>query len=157
MIKFYTYLFACAYVNAERQWKTDQPNAFHVFSAWMTVTVTVLFNIASLCFSIPVLLDLPHVRVPSTGSVVVPIMFGLASVCWLLFVRNGAGVRLAEELKKKGDDSIVRCQLVTYATPLSSAALFFITLVLAAHLHPPSRSQVHGDGSYASPIQSQVR
>jgi len=157
MIRFYTYVFACAYVNAERQWKSTEGPGFHVFIALGVVTLTVLFNIGALLVTIPLALGLPLFGAGGDKKVGPLIVIVLGCFCWLAFVRNGKGVRLAEELKSRGDDSITICQIVTLGTPLASAALFFITLILAAHLHPPTRTQVHGGSSYSSSVQPQAR
>jgi len=157
MIRFYTYLFACAYVNAERIWKDRFSAAFYTFHAWMILTVTVGFNFGAVCFSIPALLGLPYVRVHSHVNLGVPLAVIVASICWLLIVRNGQGLRLAEVLKEEGEDSITKCQLITFTTVFGSVALFFIPLFLFPLWHPPTRAQVHIDGSFSPPTQSQAR
>jgi hypothetical protein len=141
-------------VNAERQWKTVNGASFN---ALMVVTVTLAFHFGMLFGALPAVLNLPLPSTHLDKSVVVPFLAVLASDSWLAIVRNGKGVRLAEELKKKGEDSITICQIVTLGIPLASAALFFITFILAAHLHPPTRTQIHSDGSYSSSVQSQAR
>ena len=154
MFRFYTYLFACAYVNAECRWKTANGAAYN---ALMVVTLTLMFHFGTLFGAFPALLNLPLPFTHLDKLLVAPFLAVLASVGWLVIMRNGKGVRLAEELKKKGEDSITICQIVTLGIPLASAALFFIAFVLAAHLHRPTRTQIHSDGSYSSSVQSQAR
>jgi len=122
MLRFYTYLFACAYVNAERQWKSTEGSGFHVFAALGVVSLTVMFNIGALFGTIPIVLGLPHFSSHIDKNAGAPIVVVLGCLCWLAFVRNGNGVRLAEELKKKGEDSVTICQIVT----LGSLVLYHI-------------------------------
>jgi hypothetical protein len=119
MIRFYTYLFACAYVNAERQWKTVNGAAYN---ALMVVTLTLLLHFATLFGALPALLNLPLPNTHLDKAIVAPFLAVLASGSWLVIVRNGKGVRLAEELKKKGEDSVTICQIVT----LGSLVLYHI-------------------------------
>ena len=156
MIRFYTYVFACAYVNAERQWKSDG-SGFHVFIALGVVTLTVLFNIGALLVTIPLALGLPLFGAGGDKKVGPLIVIVLGCFCWLAFVRNGKGVRLAEELKKKGEDSIIKCQLVSFGTLFGSVAMFMLPLFIVAFGRHPAPSQVHSDSSYSSSAQSQAR
>jgi hypothetical protein len=157
MIRFYTYLFACAYVNAERQWKSTEGPGFHVFVALGVVSLTVMFNIGAVFGTIPIVLGLPHFSSHVDRNVGVLSVIVLGCLCWLAFVRNGNGVRLAEELKKKGEDSIIKCQLVSFGTLFGSVAMFMIPLFIVAFGRHPAPSQIHSDGSYSSSAQSQAR
>jgi len=141
VIRFYNYLFACAYVNAERQWKTANGASF---LALMAVTLTVMLNVGALLVTIPILLGLPHLSLHSDKNLGAPIVVVLASLCWLAFARNGKGVCLARELKEKGEDSIIKCQLVTFGALFGSIALFFIPMFLAVAIHPrPNSTTLH--------------
>jgi len=133
VFRFYTYLFACAHVNAERQWKTPSGASYN---ALLVVTITVMLNIGALLVTIPILLGLPHLSLHSDKNLGAPIAAVLACLCWLAFARNGKAVCLARELKEKGEDSIIKCQLVTFGALFGSIALFFIPMFLAVAIHP---------------------
>jgi hypothetical protein len=134
MIRLYTYLYACVLVNAERQWKGSR---FVGLNALVIIALIFGLNMQTLLLAISSMLHWRFEDVFANKALVVPTFAVLLSFCWLAFVRSGKGRALAEQFKTKGDDSILRCQIVAYVAMLGSVALFFGTVVLVALSHPP--------------------
>ena len=149
MLRFYTYIFACACVNAQARWKGSNG----IFGGLIVATAIVYLNIGALLMLAP-LIGLPLLRVSADRTIVVPIMVALAALCWLLFVRSGKGIRLAEELKGRGEESISICKAITGIALFGSIALFFLPAFLALIWFPPGHhtpSNAHGNVSVQTP------
>ena len=141
-------------MNAERQWKSSNGAAFN---ALVVVTIILGLNVGALVGTIPAALHLPHPRMHSDKNLAMLLFVAMASLSWLAFVRNGKGLILAEELKRKGKDSILRCQIVTFGALFASAAVFFGPIFIVICLHRPTPANVQSSDNQTLSSQAPAR